>query len=294
VTGSAATGQGEQGWSGFGGRENPVAGGRRVGGVENTEALLAAFDAQARATPPAPPAGVWHEADGPVLRVVGQERGFISAPRDTGARGSDLGRLIARQRDYFAGRREAVEWKTYDYDEPADLPDRLRAAGFVPEDPETVVVALTTAIAAEPVLPDGVVLRQVTADEDMRRVAAMESEVWDRDREWTGEHLIREVAAAPDDYIVLTAEAAGQVVAAGWLEMRPGSQFAGLWGGATLAEWRGRGIYRALVSRRAQLAAARGVPYLQVDASSDSAPILRRLGFQAIATTTPYVWSPKS
>jgi hypothetical protein len=29
-----------------------------------------------------------------------------------------------------------------------------------------------------------------------------------------------------------------------------------------------------------------------VDASSDSAPILRRLGFQAITTTTPYVWTP--
>jgi GNAT superfamily N-acetyltransferase len=82
------------------------------------------------------------------------------------------------------------------------------------------------------------------------------------------------------------------VVAAGWVEFHPGSRFAGLWGGATLRQWRGRGIYRALVARRAQLAAARGVRYLQVDASSESAPILRRLGFQALATTTPYVWTP--
>jgi hypothetical protein len=259
-----------------------------------TGALLALFDAQARAAPPEPPPGVWHEPDGPLLRVVGQERGFISAPRDTGARGGELDRLIARQRDYFAARGEAVEWKTYDYDEPADLPDRLRAAGFVPEPTETVVVAPAAAIAAEPVLPEGVILRQVTADEDMRRIGAMESEVWHTDRDWAGDHLIREVAAAPGDYLVLTAEAAGRVVAAGWLEMRPGSQFAGLWGGATLAGWRGRGIYRALVVRRAQLAAARQVPYLQVDASSDSAPILRRLGFQPIATTTPYVWTPPS
>ncbi len=261
--------------------------------MESTDVLLAAFDAQARAEPPDPPPGVWHEHDGPVLRVVGQERGFISAPRDTGARGADLDRLIARQRDYFAARGEAVEWKTYGYDEPADLPDRLRAAGFVPEDPETVVVAPTTAIAAEPVLPDGVVLRQVTADADMRRIGEMESEVWGIDRTWTADHLIRQVAATPDDYIVLTAEAAGQVVAAGWLEMHPGSLFAGLWGGATLAEWRGRGIYRALVARRAQLAAARGVRYLQVDASSDSAPILQRLGFQPLATTTPFIWTPQ-
>ena len=259
-----------------------------------TVTLLAAFDAQARAAPSDPPSGVWNETDGPVVRVVGEERGFISAPRDTGVRGADLDRLIARQRDYFAARGEAVEWKTYDYDEPPDLPDRLRGAGFVPEDPETVVVALTTAIAAEPVLPEGVTLRQVTAAEDMHRIGVMESEVWHTDRDGTAERLIREVAAAPDDYIVLTAEAAGRVVAAGWLEMRPGSQFAGLWGGATLAEWRGRGIYRALVARRAQLAAARGIRYLQVDASSDSAPILQRLGFQPLSTTTPYVWTPPS
>ena len=260
--------------------------------MESPDALLAAFDEQARAEPPVPAAGVWHESDGELLRVVGQVRGFISAPRDAGARGAELDRLIARQRDYFAARGEAVEWKTYDYDEPADLPARLRAAGFVPEEPETVLVAPAAAVAAVPVLPGGVVLRQVTADADMRRIAAMESRVWDSDRGWTGDHLIREVAAAPDDYVVLTAEAAGQVVAAGWVEFRPGSQFAGLWGGATLREWRGRGNYRALVARRAQLAAARDVRYLQVDASSDSAPILRRLGFQALATTTPYVWTP--
>jgi GNAT superfamily N-acetyltransferase len=261
--------------------------------VERTQALLAAFDKQARAVPSDPPAGVRYETDGPLVRVVGEERGFIGAPRDTGARGAALDALIARQRDYFAARGEAVEWKTYDYDEPADLPDRLRAAGFAPEDPETLVVAPASAIAAEPMLPEGVVLRQVTADADMHRIGAMESEVWQTDRDRTASRLIREVAAAPGDYLVLTAEAAGRVVAAGWLEMRPGSDFAGLWGGATLREWRGRGIYRALVARRAQLAAARGVRYLQVDASADSAPILRRLGFQPLAVTTPYVWTPE-
>jgi hypothetical protein len=36
----------------------------------------------------------------------------------------------------------------------------------------------------------------------------------------------------------------------------------------------------------------RGVRYLEVDASDDSAPILRRLGFRAVTTTTPYVWMP--
>jgi GNAT superfamily N-acetyltransferase len=260
--------------------------------VDNTEALLAAFDAQARAEPPSPPPGIRYEQDGPVLRVVGAARGFISAPPDTGLRGAELDRLIARQRDYFTGRGEAVEWKTFAHDQPPDLVARLRAAGFVAEDLETVLVGRTEQMATPPVLPGGVVLRQVTADADMRRIADMESAVWGEDRNHNGDHLIREVAAAPEDFLVLVAEAGTQVVAAGWISFRPGSDFAGLWGGATLREWRRKGIYHALVAARAQLAAARGVPYLQVDASSDSAPILRRLGFQAITTTTPYVWTP--
>jgi hypothetical protein len=36
----------------------------------------------------------------------------------------------------------------------------------------------------------------------------------------------------------------------------------------------------------------RGARLLQVDASDDSRPILERLGFVAVTTTTPYVWAP--
>jgi GNAT superfamily N-acetyltransferase len=71
-----------------------------------------------------------------------------------------------------------------------------------------------------------------------------------------------------------------------------GTDFATLWGGATLPAWRRRGIYRATVAYRASLAAERGFRFLQVDASSNSRPILERLGFTAVTTTTPYVWSP--
>ncbi|MDX6313211.1 MAG: hypothetical protein QOF44_2675, partial [Streptomyces sp.] len=68
--------------------------------------------------------------------------------------------------------------------------------------------------------------------------------------------------------------------------------FASLWGGGTVPAWRGRGIYRALVSHRAGIAAELGYRFLQVDASSQSRPILERLGFTALSTTTPYVFQP--
>jgi GNAT superfamily N-acetyltransferase len=119
----------------------------------------------------------------------------------------------------------------------------------------------------------------------------MKSAVWGADYGWVVEDLDGRLASDPENLVVFMAEAAGVVVSAAWLEINPGTDFGGLWGGSTLAEWRGRGIYKALVAARARVAAARGVKYLQVDASAASEPILRRLGFTAITTTTPYVWT---
>ena len=257
------------------------------------DALLAAYDAQVRtALATRQPAGISCEWDGPLLRCTGMHRGFVNYRDLGGLRGADLDVLIARTRDYFAGRGEAFEWKTHAHDEPADLADRLRAHGFVAEDAETVVIGESALMAREPVLPEGVRLREVTEHADFVRITAMASEVWEADWSWLADDLTARLAAAPGEINVLLVEAGDEVVSAAWLVYNPGTDFAGLWGGSTLAAWRRRGIYRALVARRAQLAAARGVKYLQVDASDDSRPILERLGFVAVTTTTPYVWTP--
>jgi hypothetical protein len=166
--------------------------------VTDTEIFLAAYDDQMRGAPPTPPAGVTYEKDGPLLRIVGQFRGFVSGPRELGVDGDALDGLIASQRDFFAARGEAVEWKTRGHDTPADLTERLRAAGFLPEDRETVLIGRAADMAVrEPVLPDGVTLRRVTADADMHRVAAMESTVWGEDRGWLADDLTGRIAAAP-------------------------------------------------------------------------------------------------
>jgi GNAT superfamily N-acetyltransferase len=269
---------------------------RQDGGVTDVETLLDAYDRQMRGGPTSPPTGVVVEHDGPLLRVAGQFRGFISPPRDVGVRGAELDRLIERQRDFFAARGESVEWKYRHHDQPADLPERLRAAGFVPEQDEAVLVGVAADMVgndAAPALPDGVELRRVTDLADLRRIAELETTVWNQDWSWLADDLAGRIDAAPDDVAVLVAEAGGVVVSAAWLVYRRGTEFAALWGGSTLPRWRGKGIYKALVARRAQLATERGFRYLQVDASDDSAPILRRLGFHHLTTTTPYVWSPE-
>lgn len=259
----------------------------------NLDELLSAYDTQLRLrVPTGLPPGVHYDLQGSVLRVSGRHQGFVETARDVGVTGAELDALIREHRDVFAARGEAVEWKTRSHDLPADLPDRLLAAGFVPDEPETVVVAETARLGAEPVLPAGVTMRQAHSRSDFERIAALQTQVWDSDHSWLAGQLETSVRAAPHDVLVFVAEAGGEVVSSCRLEFTSGTDFAGLWGGSTLAAWRGRGLYRALVAHRARLAQERGVRYLQVDASADSAPILFRLGFQALTMTTPYIWTP--
>lgn len=204
----------------------------------------------------------------------------------------ELDRLIATQIARFAERGEPFEWKYHSHDRSPYLEERLRAAGFVPEELETVVIARTDALVRDDAIPAGVDVREVRDRVDLDRIADLESAVWGADERWHADMLGAELAADPDGLAIFVAEADGRVVSAGWVRFPDGTEFATLWGGATLAEWRGRGIYRALVHRRALLAAARGRRYVQVDSSDDSRPILERLGFQAVTRTRPYVWSP--
>lgn len=86
------------------------------------------------------------------------------------------------------------------------------------------------------------------------------------------------------------AEADGQIVSAGRLEPVAGTEFAGIWGGATRPEWRGQGIYRALTAARARSALALGKRLMHSDSTEFSRPILERAGLVKVSATTPYMW----
>jgi GNAT superfamily N-acetyltransferase len=253
--------------------------------------LLAAYDEQLRGGSEG--GAVPTSTDGPVVRVEYPERGFVSYRSVEGLDGAALDALIARQRDFFAAKGQAVEWKLRGHDKPADLPDRLRAAGFEPEEQETVLVAESGDIVERlrgREYVDGVAIRRTSEREDFERIAAMESTVWNDDWSWLADDLERRQSTGLTDIYV--AEVDGQVVSAAWAVYKEGAEFTGLWGGSTLAEWRGKGIYKALVAVRAARAVELGYKYLHVDASDDSSPILQRLGFVAVTTTTPWVHKP--
>ncbi len=200
---------------------------------------------------------------------------------------------IAAQRDYFAARGEGVEWKLYDYDQPADLAARLVAAGFVPDDEELMLVADTAAIVADVALPDGVRLVPVTDEAGVHALMAVHRhEPGSEEMSWLTASLLETLGDERRAHRDGRGDGGDEPVSSARIEFVPGTDFAGLWGGSTVPQWRGKGIFRALVAYRAGRAAARGYRYLQVDASQMSRPILKRLGFTPVASTTPYVWKP--
>lgn len=139
-------------------------------------------------------------------------RGFVGYRSLAGEQ--DVDALIARTVAFFGARGEAFEWKAHGHDQPADLPDRLRAHGFVPEDVETVMIGETTLLARDPLPPEGVVLSEVTQLDDFRRIADLESAVWGAEWSWLAADL---AGRDPSGVTVLVAKAGDAVVSAAWL-----------------------------------------------------------------------------
>ena len=173
--------------------------------------------------------------------------------------------LVARMRE-LPGH---VEWKYYSHDGP-ELRERLLAAGLEPDDEETVVVAEAASI---PPPPADVELR-----EEPQVFAELARQVFGRDH-----------GGLPRSAVAVVAYVDGQPVSGGRVDLDPEVEFAGLFGGVTLPEFRRRGLYRATVARRAEIAREAGYRWLYVDALPTSRPILERNGFVAMTTTTPYV-----
>lgn len=259
------------------------------------EAVLAAYDRQIRRDARTDSPGARVERAGAVVRQTGAAHDWNGIHwADVNAATADA--VIAEQVRYYTALGREFEWKLHSHDHPDDLAARLRAAGFVPEPPETVLVAEVGDLPTEPELPDGVRLLPVTDASGVRLMADAHEVAFGEDGSGLSERLAKRVLTqlteTPDTIVAVVAMAGDEPVSSARMELYPGTDFAGLWGGGTAPRWRGKGIYRALVAHRTRIAAERGYRYLQVDASDDSRPILQRLGFVQLSGTTPYVYQP--
>jgi ribosomal protein S18 acetylase RimI-like enzyme len=185
-----------------------------------------------------------------------------------------------------------VEWKTRAHDHAPGLHQSLLDHGFVPEEPESIMIGEARRLAVDLAPPADVVLRQVSQDNEVRAMAAMSALAFGEPPGAAAEMadaLLRRLSRR-DGMELWVAEADGRVISAGRLEPVPGTSFAGIWGGSTLPEWRRRGIYRALTAERARSALRLGKTLINSDSTEYSRPILERYGFLKVSTTTPYVW----
>ena len=254
-------------------------------------AILALFDRDMRegAQPDGPGARV--ERAGRVVRQVSSEHGWNGVVwSDLDEAGADA--VIAEQIAYYAGLGLEFEWKLYGHDLPVDLGRRLRDAGFAPQPEETLMICEVADLTLDAEPPAGIRILPVTDQEGVDLVADVHEKAFGTSSARLRHQLLAHLKADPDTVVAVVALAGDEAVSAARMELVAGTRFAGLWGGGTVEEWRGRGIYRALVAHRARAAVERGYRYLQVDAVPESRAILERLGFQPLTVTTPYIYAP--
>jgi ribosomal protein S18 acetylase RimI-like enzyme len=219
-------------------------------------------------------------------------RGFVTY-RDLGA--ADAGAIARLVEGALAHYRAdpgitSVEWKTRGHDRAPGLHEALLANGFVQEEAESIMIGEARLLAVDVTPPEGVHLRRVTSEPDVRALGRMQAEVFGgRFADDMADALLRRLRTG-DGMELWVAEAGGEIVSCGRLEPVAGTEFAGIWGGATRPAWRRRGIYRALTAARARSALALGKRLIHSDSTEGSRPILERAGLVKVSTTTPYEW----
>jgi hypothetical protein len=251
--------------------------------------LLAIYDEELRRRAPYFDAAVRLEFDGPIVRMLG-------ATPDAGNNCVLYSRLdeasaaaaVDRQAAYFERLGRDFEWKLHDHDAPATLRTILRDRGFVPGEGE-MIMALDLAegrVAAEP--PPGYEVGPWDDGLGLEDLFAVQAAVYPEEvLGWLEESLVRERAARPESIRFHAVRLSGRPVCIGWMRLH--GRFASLFGGSTLKEHRGKGLYRTLLASRLNEARRGGAAYALVDAGPMSRPILARLGFQALTGTTPFV-----
>ena len=250
-------------------------------------ALLSAYDQQLRTEAETP--GALHITRlGPLwVAAYPGGRGFVTYRSLEGADVRDLvGRAVEHCRADPAI--TSIEWKTRGHDRAPGLFEALAAYGFSPGEPEAIMIGQARSLVVDVDLPPGVTLGRVHEHAETVAMSAMLDEVFGDTTAMDSVAVIQRRVDNRDGIELWVAQSNRQVIGAGRLEPVRGTPFAGIWGGATRREWRGRGIYRALTAARARFALRMGKSLIYSDSTESSRPILERAGLIKVSTTTPY------
>jgi len=249
--------------------------------------LLTLYDTQLRIEIEYP--GVRKEASPHLVRFVKPAPGmnFIAYSR---LDKTNLDAVIQEQVAYFAPMAQPFSWHVCDHDSPPDLKDHLMAHGFAPDDDPDAVMVLDVQ-EASPALLKSVAgdVRRIAQRDQLDDVVRVEEQVLGGDFDWLKRRL-SEHLEIPDYLSVYVAYVDEQPACSGWIYFHLRSQFAGLFGGATLPTFRKRGLYTAVLAVRVQEAIHRGYRFLATGASPMSQPILAQNGFRLLTHAHAYEW----
>lgn len=199
---------------------------------------------------------------------------------------------IQAQIDYFGDR--PFEWKYFDYDHPGDLRDRLAAKGLTVGEAEAILVLPMDEIPEILLQPVNHDVRRIDDPDAVPHILTVQTEVFE-DTIQSGDDAIAaqladELREDPAGLSVYAAYVDGVAASSAWVRFPADNRFASLWGGATLPQYRQRGLYSSLLAVRIQEAKQRGRQFITVDASPMSRPILEKFGFHLIAYSYPCQW----
>jgi GNAT superfamily N-acetyltransferase len=223
-----------------------------------------------------------------VVRFVRQAPG-MNFVNFTFANEANLHEVIHQEVDYFLPFAQPFTWKVYDHDLLPNLKDELVQHGFAPDDDPAAVMVLDLKTA--PLYP------HQTGQADVRRIDTLEGlkdiiyvldNVWGGHNTWVNDRLGRHLQI-PGYLSVYAAYVDNQPASIAWTYF-PRGQFATLFAGSTIPEYRKQGLYTRLLETRLNEIRKRGYRYAVVEAGSMSKPIVAKHGFQHLTTVYDYEW----
>ena len=202
----------------------------------------------------------------------------------------DLHRVIHNELEYFLPMQQPFTWKVYDHDLLPSLKGELQSHGFSRDDDPTDVMVLD--VKKAPVFspqPDDVEIHRIDTVDELQDVSHVLDRVWGSRQTWIndlhGAHL-----RLPGSVSIYAAYVDEQLASIAWTYF-PHGQFAMLSAGATLAEYRGQGLFSRLLAKRLQEIGDRGYRYAVVEADPMSRSLVANHGFQHLTTVHDFKWN---
>jgi GNAT superfamily N-acetyltransferase len=240
-----------------------------------------------------PPAPGFEVIDTPRYRIVLQPDFPVAGPNSASwvrCRAEEADEVIDEVSSLFRQRDLPLMWVLDPDTEPANFHEFLEARGVLPDPvaPESAVMVLPIEARFDAPRVAGLELRDGLAGmEAFRNVDAVNAESFggrapSDDPAYAAQlerRLQNQLAAGNRRVILATID--GEAAGSAGLSLYP-PDGAIINGGAVRPKFRGRGIYRAMVAARLEMAREAAVAGLSVWGGPMSAPILARLGFETV------------